>query len=66
MEPQEAVLPYWLDMKQVCEITQLSLSTLKRRCAAGEIAPNCGRRFGRVWRFKREVILNEGLIFLER
>ncbi len=66
MEPTEHSLPYWLNIKQASKLTQISISTLKRRCAAGDISPKCGRRFGRVWRFKRDIILNDGLILVKQ
>lgn len=55
--------PYWLTMKQVSELTQVSVATLKRKCAAGLIDPVAGRKFGGVWRWKRDVILDRGLIY---
>ena len=52
-------MTYWITTEQVAEATGLSLSTLRKWCAAGAINPLCGRRFGRVWRFKRQVIGDE-------
>ena len=59
-------MSYWITTEQVAEATGLSLSTLRKWCAAGAINPLCGRRFGRVWRFKRQVIEDEGVIVDEK
>ena len=49
-------------MEQVSKETGISLSTLRKWAASGAIDPRCGRRFGYVWRFKRSVIEEEGIL----
>ncbi len=66
MNPHEPAFPFWLKMKDVASITQLSLSSIKRFAAEGRIDSNCGRKFGKSWRFKRDIILNEGLILTKQ
>lgn len=52
----------WMTLEEAARETGISVSTLRKWCAARAIDSRCGRRFGRVWRFKRQVIETEGLI----
>ena len=53
----------WLNVEEVAEILGISIPTIRRFCAEGGISPECGRKFGHLWRFKKHVIENQGLIF---
>jgi hypothetical protein len=52
----------WLTVTEVSKILQLSEVTIRRFCAMRLIDPKCGKKMGRQWRFKRNVIVDDGLL----
>ena len=52
----------WLTTRETAVLVGFHISTIMRFCAERRIHPRCGRKMGGKWRFKREVIENEGLI----
>ena len=56
------MVPIWMKLEEVSETTQIAIPTLRRFCAQRRIHPSCGRKFGHVWRFRRSVIEEKGLV----
>lgn len=59
-------LPPWVSVNQAAEIIQMTPRFLLGKLAAGEISEKCAKKFGRHWRFNKEVLLEQGLVFVER
>lgn len=51
----------WLTMREAAEVCNVSEGSLRRWCIAGAVNPECAKQFGRVWRFKKDIIEKEGI-----
>lgn len=54
--------PIWIDLRQAAKLYGCGISTLRQWCAEGRIDPRCGIKQGGKWRFRRKVIMTEGIL----
>lgn len=58
----EKLEPAYLTIDQVCDVLQISKSTIHKRLARREINRDCCRKMAGIWRFKRDLVY-EGRVF---
>lgn len=53
----------WIDMKEVSQITGIGIDTLKHWAAARRFHHRCARKQGHLWKFKKKIIEEFGIVF---
>lgn len=61
--------PKWMTAEEVAEYMRMSITTLRQHLAAGRVHPRCAKKNGTKprarWRFDRDVVVTEGIIYIE-
>lgn len=52
----------FLNVQQVAELMAMSEKSIYNLCASRRINPQCGRKFGKHWRFKKSEVLAMNLL----
>lgn len=54
----------WVNMEEASAITSISIRTIQKYCLKRMLHPRCARKVGGAWRFNRQVLLKENLVFM--
>lgn len=55
----------WITLQEAAELYKIHPKTLQRWCSEGKIDPQCGKKVKRTWRFNRDFVMRNGIIFRE-